>query len=144
MMLENRNETEINASLKNVWDILADLEKYSEWNPLLYKVSGKLAVGETVIAHARTASKDMKFICRVVKLEPMQEFAWSFPVIHPILFRGEHIFRVEPIDEKCVKFIDREWFKGLLLPTQSKDLSTNGLAAMVEMGKALKSRAEKS
>jgi hypothetical protein len=143
-MLENRNEIEINASLETVWGILTDLEKYSEWNPLLYRVSGMLRVGETVIVHAKTASKDMKFICRVTKFEPFREFAWSFPVIHPILFRGEHIFRVEPLGEESVKFYDREWFKGLLLPTQSKDLVTNGLATMVEMGHALKARAEKT
>jgi hypothetical protein len=43
---------------------------------------------------------------------------------------------------KLVKFKDRESFKGLLLPTQSKDLTTAGLNAMVEMGAALKKRVE--
>jgi len=33
--------------------------------------------------------------------------------------------------------------KGLLLPTQAKDLETNGLEAMVGMGKALKERLER-
>jgi len=143
-MLENRNEILIKAPIETVWQILTDLEKYAEWNPLLYKVNGKLEVGETVIAYAKTASKDMKFICTVTRVEPMQEFAWRFPVIHPILFRGEHIFRIEPIDDSEVMFIDREWFKGLLLPTQAKDLKSNGLAGMIDMGKALKNRAEGS
>ena len=142
-MLENRNEIRISAPLEKVWQILTDLEKYSEWNPLLYQVSGRLAVGETVIAYAKTATKDMRFICTVTRVEPLQEFAWKFPVIHPILFRGEHIFRIEPFTDKEVLFIDREWFKGLLLPTQAKDLRTNGLAAMVDMGKALKEKTEK-
>jgi len=142
-MLENRNEIVIAASGETVWDILIDLDKYHEWNPLLYQASGKVEVGETVVVHAKTASKDMKFICEVTRVEPLREFAWRFPVIHPILFRGEHVFRIEPIDEDRVRFIDREWFKGLLLPTQAKDLKTNGLMAMIEMGKALKDRAER-
>ena len=141
-MLENRYQIEIKASAETVWEILIDLEKYAEWNPLLYQVSGKVALGETVIAYAKTATKDMKFVCKVTKVEPLREFAWRFPVIHPILFRGEHIFRLEPTSDDSVIFIDREWFKGLLLPTQAKDLRTNGLAAMVEMGKALKDKAE--
>ena len=143
-MLENRNEIRLSAPLELVWQILTDFEKYSEWNPLLYQVSGKLAVGETVIAYAKTATKDMKFVCTVTKVEPMHEFAWKFPVIHPLLFRGEHIFRVEQVGDNEVNFIDREWFKGLLLPTQAKDLQTNGLAAMVDMGIALKERVEQS
>ena len=143
-MLENRNEIMIKAPVEKVWQILTDLEKYAEWNPLLYKVNGKLEVGETVIAYAKTASKDMKFICTVTRVEPLREFAWRFPVIHPILFRGEHIFRLEPVDDSEVRFIDREWFKGLLLPMQAKDLRSNGLAAMIDMGKALKNRAEGS
>jgi len=141
-VLENRNQIEIKASVETVWQILTDLEKYAEWNPLLYQVSGKVALGETVIAYAKTATKDMKFVCKVTKVEPLRAFAWRFPVIQPILFRGEHIFHLEPISDDSVIFIDREWFKGLLLSTQAKDLKTNGLAAMVEMGKALKERAE--
>ena len=143
-MLENRNEIEIDAPVEKVWNILTDLEKYADWNPLLYKVSGKLSVGETVIAYAKTATKDMKFVCRVTRVEPDREFAWTFPVIHPFLFQGEHIFRVEALGAARVRFIDRELFEGLLLPTQTKDLASSGHAAMVEMGKALKERAEKS
>ena len=142
MMLENRYETVIKAPAERVWHILTDLEKYAEWNPLLYQVKGKVEVGETVTAYAKTASKDMRFICTVTRVEPLHEFAWRFPVIHPILFRGEHIFRIEPASDSEVRFIDREWFKGLLLPTQAKDLKSNGLKAMIDMGKALKNRAE--
>ena len=142
-MLENRNEIIISAPLETVWDILVDLDKYSEWNPLLYQANGKVGVGETVIVYAKTASKDMKFTCEVTRMESFCEFAWRFPVIHPILFRGEHIFRIEPSGEEEIKFIDREWFKGILLPTQAKDLKSNGLMAMIEMGKALKDRAER-
>jgi len=144
MMLENRNEILIKAPIEKVWHILTDFEKFAEWNPLLYQVNGKLEVGETVIAHAKTASKDMKFVCTVTRVEPLREFAWRFPVVHPILFRGEHIFRLEPVNESEVRFIDREWFKGLLLPTQAKDLRTNGLSAMKNMGKALKERSERT
>ena len=142
-MLENKNEIVIAAPVDTVWNILVDLDQYSTWNPLLYRASGKVEVGETVIAYAKTASKDMKFTCEVTRVDPLREFAWRFPVIHPILFRGEHIFRIEPVGEDETIFIDREWFKGLLLPTQAKDLKTNGLMAMIEMGKALKDRAER-
>jgi len=143
-MKENRSEIEIQATAEEVWKTLTDLEKYSEWNPLLYRGAGKVEVGEKVTVAAKTASKDMQFLCTVVKAEPFSEFAWKFHVYHPFLFRGVHIFRIEPINEQRVKFIDREQFEGLLLPTQAKDLETNGLDAMIVMGKALKERCEQS
>lgn len=141
-MKENRNEIVINASPEQVWQVLTDLERYSEWNPLLYRASGKVELGETVVVDAKTAAKNMNFKCKVTKVEPIKGFAWKFHVIHPILFRGVHAFRIEPIDHERVKFIDTESFWGLLLPTQAKDLTTNGLTAMIEMGNALKDRVE--
>lgn len=141
-MKENHCEIEIQGTAEQVWQVLTNLDEYSEWNPLLYKGSGKVELGETVTVSARTATKDMDFVCRVVEFEPYRKFAWRFHVIHPILFRGLHIFQVEPLRDQRVRFIDREVFKGLLLPMQAKDLTTNGLEAMVEMGKALKQRVE--
>ena len=141
-MKENRNEVVINATADQVWDVLTDLERYSEWNPLLSRGKGKVELGETVVVDVKSAKKDMNLVCKVVKVEPKREFAWKFHVIHPILFRGVHSFQIEPLGENQVKFIDRETFKGLLLPTQIKDLTTHGLHAMIEMGKALKKRVE--
>jgi hypothetical protein len=141
-MKENRNEIEIQASAAEVWSVLTDLDSYSDWNPLLYCAEGKVAVGEKVELSAKTASKDMNFSCLVSKVEPNRELSWKFHVILPFLFRGEHIFRIEPINEQTVRFIDREIFNGLLVPLQAKDLETNAKAGMIAMGEALKERVE--
>ena len=141
-MKENRNEIVLQATAEQVWQVLTDLDSYSEWNPLLYRGVGKVEQGEIVEISAKTASKDMKFICKVTEVEPCNKFAWKFHVIHPFLFRGVHIFQIESIDEHTVRFIDQEQFEGLLLPMQAKDLETNGLSGMVEMGEALKKRVE--
>ena len=142
-MLENYSETIINAPIENVWNILIDVEKYNQWNPLLYRANGKIKEGEIVIVSAKTATKDMRLKCKVTKVEPLRELTWTFSIIHTFLFQGVHTFRLEP-GEGGVKFIDCEKFTGLLLPTQAKDLKTNGLAAMIEMGIALKTRAEQT
>ena len=141
-MRENRNEIEIQATPEKVWEVLTDLDKYAEWNPLLYNAEGKVAVGEKVNLSARSASNDMNFKCSVTEVEPNSHFSWKFHVGLPFLFRGEHIFMVEPIDENRVRFIDREIFNGLLVPLQAKNLETNAKAGMVAMGDALKKRVE--
>ncbi len=115
-MKENRNEIVIEASAEEVWNVLTDLDAYSKWNPLLYRAEGKVAVGKTVKIPAKTASSDRDFSCLVTKVEPNKEFSWKFHVILPFLFRGEHIFRIEPIADHSVRFIDREIFNGLLFP----------------------------
>jgi hypothetical protein len=141
-MMESRNAIELQVTAEEVWEVLTDLERYAEWNPLLYRGEGRVAPGERVTVSARTASKDMDFDCTVTRVAPNREFAWTLHVIHPFLFRGEHTFRIEPIDEQRVRFVDREIFRGFLLPMQAKDLQTNGKAAMVDMGLALKRRVE--
>ena len=141
-MKENRNEIEIQASAEDVWNVLTDLEAYAEWNPLLYRAEGRVAVGEKVDLSAKTASNDMNFSCSVTNVEVNREFSWKFHVGLPFLFRGEHIFRIEPIDERSVRFIDREIFNGLLVPLQAKDLETNAKDGMIAMGVALKERVE--
>ena len=141
-MKENRNEIEIQATPEKIWAVLTDLEKYAEWNPLLHRAEGKIAVGEKVNISAKTASNDMDFRCSVVKVKPDREFSWKFHVVLPFLFRGEHIFTIEPIDEHRACFIDREIFKGLLVPLRAEDLETNAKAGMIAMGEALKRRVE--
>jgi hypothetical protein len=141
-MLENRNEIEIQATPEQVWKVLTDLNEYADWNPLLYRAKGQVRAGAKVELSARTASNDMNFNCSVTRVEPKREFAWKFHVILPFLFRGEHIFRIEPVGERRVRFIDREIFKGLLVPLQAKDLETNAKDGMVAMGEALKARVD--
>ena len=141
-MKENRHEIEIQASAEDVWGVLTDLAAYAEWNPLLYRATGKVAAGEKIDLSAKTASNDMNFTCSVTQVEDNREFAWKFHVGLPFLFRGEHIFRIESLGEKRVRFIDREIFNGLLVPLQAKDLDTNAKDGMVAMDEALEERVE--
>ena len=141
-MKENRNEIEIQATPEKVWKALTNLGEYPEWNPLLIRAEGKLIVGEKVNLTAKSASSDMHLLCTVLTVEPNRQFSWKFHVILPFLFRGEHIFKIEPINEHKVRFVDRENFHGLLVPLQAKKLETNAKPAMIAMGEALKTRVE--
>jgi hypothetical protein len=79
----------------------------------------------------------------VAKFDPQREFSWTFHMMLPFLYRGEHMFRIEPIDDKKVRFVDREIFEGLLAPLLVKDANTTVSPAMIAMGKALKKQVEK-
>ena len=143
-MKELRTEIEIQAPPETVWQVLTDLAKYPEWNPLIHSAIGKPSVGDAVdIAVASGSSaKDMTLHCTVVKVEPNRGLAWKYHVMLPGLFRGEHSFTIEPLGTDRVRFIDREVFDGVLVPLQAKDIDTNSRLGFVAMDKALKARAE--
>ncbi len=140
MIKENRHEIEIQGSVEKVWETLTNFDKYFEWNPLIYHVDGKLDVGEKVVISVGKAGREQKFICEVARLDPPHEFSWKFFEMMPFLYRGEHIFRVEPINEQMVRYVDRETFEGLLIPFKNVEKMKSG---MISMGKALKEFIEK-
>jgi hypothetical protein len=141
-MKELRTEIIINASPEKVWQVLTDLEKYPEWNPFICHAIGKAEIGKTVDIDFQPDGKGLKLHCTVARFQSNRELSWKYHVTHPFLFRGEHIFTVEPLGENSVRFIDREEFNGLLVFTQAKDIDTNTKIGFEAMNKALQARAE--
>jgi hypothetical protein len=142
-MKELCTEIEIQAPPEKVWQILSDLEHWSDWNPFIHRVHGKAVLDEKVDIRVRsTASKDMVLHCKVVKVVRNHELSWQYHVLAPFAYRGEHTFRIEPLGENRTRFIDREVFDGLLLPLQEKNIDTAARSGFMDMDKALKARAE--
>lgn len=143
-MRENRDEIIIQATSEEVWDVLTNLNIYAEWNPFIYSTEGEIELGGKVRLSAKSGSIDMNFNCLVVKVIPNRELQWKWHIVFPILFRGEHTFTIEPADDKSIRFINVEIFKGILLPLFTKMVATDGKDGMVAMDKALKDRVEHS
>jgi hypothetical protein len=141
-MFEIRNEVEIEGTVEQVWEVLTGFAQYAEWNPVIQHVAGALSVGEHVVITVRTASGERTWDCEVVRVDAGREFAWKFHERAPFLYRGEHTFRIEPIDHHTTRYVDRETFEGLLVPLRKHHLSTKLKAGMVAMGEALKQRVE--
>ena len=103
-MRENRDEIIIQATPEEVWDILTDLGKHGEWNPLIHRATGKIELGGKVRLSAKSGSIDMNYNCSVVKAEPYRELQWKWHIVFPFLFRGDHTFTIEHADDKSIKF----------------------------------------
>lgn len=141
-MKELRTEIEIQASPENVWQTLIDLDKWTEWNPFIYRAIGKAQVGEKVDILVRSPSSEMTLHCMVIKVEPNKELCWRYHVGLSALFQGEHSFIIESLDANKVNFVDRERFNGLLVPLQAKDIDTLSRRGFESMDQALKARVE--
>jgi hypothetical protein len=84
----------------------------------------------------------MTFKPQVLNAEPNRQLRWLGRLLVPGLFDGEHSFTIQPLEERCVRFVQREEFKGLLVPLFARSLETNTRRGFEQMNRALKERAE--
>jgi hypothetical protein len=112
-----QHEVRIQAQPDEVWDVLADLEGYQEWNPFFVKAAGELKVGEKlVITMQPVGKKPQGMKPKVLAVKPGEELVWRGRLGIPWLFDGRHTFTIERIDEQTVLFRQYEKFSGLLVP----------------------------
>ena len=136
-------EIEINASPEKVWSILADFEKYPEWNPFITSIKGNLQEGAKLNARIELVdSKAMTFKPTCLKAEHNSELRWLGHLLVKGIFDGEHIFKMKAIEGGKTKFVQAENFSGLLVPMMWKSLEPKTLKSFGMMNKALKERAE--
>ena len=134
---------EINASAEKVWRVLTDFAAYPKWNPFVRIVEGEVSVGARLQVYIEPSSGNgMLFSPTILVHEPNRELRWLGHLWLPGIFDGEHSFVIEPLGDGRVRFIQRERFKGLLLPFLSKMLDRDTQRGFEEMNRALKLRVE--
>ena len=137
------SETTINAPTEAVWDILIDLERYTEWNPFIIESSGTPAVGERLINRMRPpGGKAMTFKPTVTEVEPHRTFEWLGRLGFPRIFDGRHRFELRPNSSGGTVLTQSEEFHGVLVRAMRSSLDTRTKAGFEAMNDALKARAE--
>jgi hypothetical protein len=142
---ELRSEIEIGAPPERVWRVLTDFAAYPEWNPFIRRVSGRPEVDERLVVRMRpSGTRGMTFRPTVMKVEPSRELRWLGHLLVPGIFDGEHIFEIEELERDRVRFVQREVFKGLLVPLLARSLDRDTQRGFEEMNRALRERIEVS
>ena len=142
-MKQLHTEIEIDAPAKRVWELLTDFASYPEWNPFIRTISGQPAPGERLRARLEPpGGRAMTFKPKVLTAEPDRELRWLGHLLVPGLFDGEHSFTIQPLEDDRVRFVQREAFRGLLVPLFARSLESNTRRGFEEMNRALKGRAE--
>ena len=142
-MKERRTAIEINAPADTVWAILTDLSQFAAWNPFIPEAEGEIREGARLkVRIAPPGGKAMTFKPTVTRVEPGRAFRWLGHLLLPGLFDGEHIYEIAPLAEGGVRFVQREEFRGVLVPLLWKSLETNTRQGFEAMNAALKKRAE--
>ena len=143
MAKEIRTSIVINASAEQVWKVLTDFEKYPEWNPFLKSITGNVKVGNKIRTRIEPPeAKGMTFQPKVLAFSAGKEFRWIGHLLFPGLFDGEHSFELIVNPDGTTTFIQREKFRGILVPMFKKMLDVNTLNGFNQMNSALKERVE--
>ncbi|OQU97625.1 hypothetical protein CLAIMM_03526 [Cladophialophora immunda] len=136
------------APPQQIWDILTDFEHYSEWNPVMLKISGDQCMGgriHTEVKNPRT-SRVRKFNPVIMNWSPVAHLHWRARLFDlPGLLTGYHHFILQPsADGMSTDFEHFEIMSGILSyvlkyikPSVYLDLEQ----AFAAMNDALKERA---
>jgi hypothetical protein len=141
---ELHTEIEIDAPAERVWAILMDFASYPDWNPFIRRIEGLPRTGERLVTRMEpSGARGMTFRPTVLVANPNRELRWLGRLVFPGLFDGEHAFIIEPLGPDRARFVQRETFRGLLVPLLAGSLDRGTRRGFEEMNAALKLRAEK-
>jgi hypothetical protein len=137
------SDIEIQAADTRVWQILIDFSGFPKWNPFIREAKGNPIVGERLEVRIQpSGSRGMTFKPTVLKVEPNRELRWLGHLLVLGLFDGEHIFIIEPLESNRVRFIQREEFRGRLVPIILGRIGADTQRGFEEMNQAIKALAE--
>jgi hypothetical protein len=138
-----RTQIVIDAPAERVWNTLANLAAYPDWNPFISRVTGRLLPGARLqVTLDPPGGRRMTFRPRVLAVMPRRELRWRGRLLVPGLFDGEHRFAIEPLGAGRVRFVHEERFTGLLVPLFARGLDQHTRPGFDAMNAALKARAE--
>ncbi len=108
--------TELDASPDELWAVLADTERYREWNPSIIESSGTVAAGEKLRNVVVFGEGTMTFTPTVLTAEPGRELTWAGRMWVPGLVDAEHSFRLEALPGGGTRLTQQETFTGVVAP----------------------------
>jgi hypothetical protein len=131
---------QISAPPARVWEVLTDLARYPQWNPLFREASGQVAAGARLTLKSVHPANGRLMTVRpkVLVAEPARELRWRASL--PGVMTGEHSFTLSPADSGT-RLVQTETFRGLLVPLSSTTISRTQ-PQFEALNQALKQRAE--
>lgn len=136
-------EVEIEATPEVVWDILTDLDRYTDWNPFIVESTGTATVGTKLTNRLEPpGGRAMTFRPTVTEVETGEAFEWLGRLGLPGVFDGRHRFDVQPTPSGGALVIHSEELSGVLVRVMRSSLDTHTKAGFEAMDAALKVRAE--
>jgi hypothetical protein len=132
----------IQAPAEVIWDILYDLGRWKDWNPLYPKAAGDIRIGQALdltLAIPGQAPREIQPV--VLEWVPNEQLHWKL-VMRGGLVKTIRYIEIEQLAEASCIVSNGEIFSGWMGPTLAKQMGRAIRRGFREMSEALKARAE--
>lgn len=135
MSHEVRTEIELDAPISRVWELLADIDHYKNWNRIFSFSMAKPEPGGRGVLWARLGPAKTPLPIRFDVVEPEVELRWHGgfkKVVH-----GSHYLKLEELPENRTRLVHGEEFSGFVIDAVWTQLSKQLPAAYKAFNRAL-------
>lgn len=132
----------VKAPASVVWEIVHDLERWAEWNPLYTRASGAIRIGETLnlmLALPDQPPRELK--ATVIDWTPDEAIHWKTSHVAGLV-RTVRYLEIEAKSETGCIFSNGEIFQGLLGPRLARQLRPALKKGFAALGEAVRDLAE--
>ena len=132
----------IQAPAEVIWEIVQDLDHWSDWNPTYPKAAGQVRIGEVLdVTLALEGQTPQQLKPRVLDWIPNEQLHWEMRMMGGMIKTIRYI-EIEALGpENCV-VNNGEIFGGLMGPSLGKRVGRSVRRGFKAMNEALKARAE--
>jgi len=132
----------VQAPAEAIWDVLYDLDRWAEWNPLYPKASGAIRIGAPLSLTLALPGQQHREI-RPVVLEwvPNEQLHWRLSMMGGLVKTVRYIEIEQLAEESCI-VASGEIIGGWLGPSAARRMGRAIHRGFVAMNEALKARAE--
>lgn len=114
-MPEIKTEIIIDANMHTIWKALIDFKNYDKWNTFITRIDGDPVIGNSLsVTIAPPGLKSNTFNPTVTVINPNFEIRWVGKLLFEWIFRGEHYFLLEKINDNTTRLIHGERFTGII------------------------------
>ncbi len=140
---EIKSSIEIAAGAGLVWEVLAGFDRYPEWNPMITRAAGVLRTGARLdLEFAAASGKVKRFRPVLLVVDEGRELRWLGQPGVPGFLVSEHYFKIESLNDTCVRLDHNMVFHGLLTPVLFPRLEAATRSRFEDMNRALRDRAQ--
>jgi hypothetical protein len=134
----------IQAPAEAIWDVIYDIERWHEWNPLYPKAAGQIRLGQTLdLTLALPGQPERQIQPVVMEWVPNEQLHWKLTLMRGLLKSVRYI-ELDALSETGCIVSNGELFQGFLAKSVLRQVGRSVHRGFGEMNEALKARAEQA
>ncbi|MEP3196293.1 MAG: SRPBCC domain-containing protein [Lentilitoribacter sp.] len=144
-LMEIESEIEIAAPLDKVWQVVTDIEKWSDFNSVINASTGIVSLGS---AHTVTMRGENpgevgpQYASKIISFDEGKSYRWRAVMGAGIIFTNDKVFELQATDDGTL-LKHTEVFNGMMLPLMKGFMQEGVPPILDEMNQAFKAEAEK-